>query len=117
MTRTVERKPITAAMQLAVWKRDGFGYCSVCKEQMVSTMLQIDHHLALVDGGAHEIANLRFVCVHCHKTKSAHEHKENARAKRRARKHSQLTPPSRMTHPKLKRKMDGRVVPRATGER
>ena len=47
----------------------------------------IDHWLALIDGGTHEQSNFRPLCGSCHKRKSAREHIENWRAKRRHAKH------------------------------
>lgn len=116
MTRTVDRKPITQAMQLALWKQHGLALCYRCREFRAAGSLHVDHVLALVDGGAHDISNLRFICVHCHMAKSAHEHKENARAKRRAKKHTNPLPPgkikSRGFDKTKSRRFDGRVVPR-----
>lgn len=49
--------------------------------------INFDHHLALIDGGEHSVENIDPLCHEHHKPKSAHEHKENARAKRRKAKH------------------------------
>ena len=47
--------------------------------------MSLDHHLALIDGGSHEAANLRPICPGCHKPKSAKEHKANSKSKRLAK--------------------------------
>lgn len=88
-----KRPAITPAMRLSVLKAHGASVmCSDCGADVLVSDVQIDHHLALVDGGAHEVSNLRPLCPRCHKLKSACEHKENCRAKRRLKKHSQPTP-------------------------
>lgn len=84
MTRTVERKPITQAMQLALWKEYGQVVCAGCGDTVDDWNMNWDHWLAIVDGGAHEVSNLRPICLPCHKEKSASEHKNNAKAKRLA---------------------------------
>lgn len=67
--------------------------CHVCKFKWFMGNLQWDHVLALVDGGTHTVDNLRPICIDCHKRKSAYEHKENCRAKRRAKKHRPKSSP------------------------
>lgn len=124
MTRTVDRKPITQAMQLALWKEHGAAICYVCRAMRAANNLHMDHVQALVDGGKHEIDNLRFVCVDCHRKKSAREHRNNSKAKRLAaareahergeKKASRMK--SRGFDKTRSRKMDGSVVPRATAE-
>ena len=59
----------------------------------------IDHWLALIDGGKHEDANFRPLCLPCHKIKSANEHKRNSKAKRLAQNHSGEAKPRRKEWP------------------
>lgn len=88
-----KRPAITPAMRLAVLKAHGASVmCSDCGADVLVSDVQIDHHLALVDGGAHEVENLRPLCINCHKQKSAREHKNNAKAKRLLKKHSNPLP-------------------------
>ena len=56
----------------------GCGYAIYVKE------MQVDHHLAWIDGGPHELLNWQPLCFSCHAKKSAREHKNNAKAKRKA---------------------------------
>lgn len=144
MTRTVERKPITQAMQLALWKRHGLVKCAECQflcndanagavvitfpdgTGLIVRDFHWDHHLALVDGGTHDVKNIRPLCLHCHRDKSAREHKNNAKAKRLAaareahqrgeKKASRMKSRGFDTH--LSKKFNGQVVPRtpATAE-
>jgi hypothetical protein len=121
MTRTVERKPVTQAMQLALWRHWGIVYCQVCKIECClfappseQKGFHWDHHLAKVDGGPDTVENIRPVCVYCHRKKSAVEHKNNAKAKRIARKATEPKAPSllksRGFDTKYSKRMDGRVV-------
>jgi 5-methylcytosine-specific restriction endonuclease McrA len=48
----------------------------------------IDHWLALIDGGRHVQENFRPLCSSCHARKSAREHRNNSKCKRVAKKHS-----------------------------
>ena len=59
----------------------GCGYAIYVKE------MQIDHHLAWIDGGPHELLNWQPLCFPCHAKKSAREHKSNAKSKRVNAKH------------------------------
>ena len=126
MTKTVKRPAITQAMVLSLLKREALLMCDMCSVGGLFHEMEIDHHLALVDGGAHDVENMRFVCIDCHKPKSAREHKNNAKAKRLAKakaaheagekKASRMR--SRGFDKSMTRKFDGRVVPRnpATAE-
>lgn len=89
----MKRPPISDSMKWNVVKvRQCFIDCDKCKERWPIQMIQFDHHLALIDGGAHDNSNIRPICVACHKPKSAAEHKNNAKAKRLLKKHSKPTP-------------------------
>ena len=86
----MKRPAITPAMRLAVLKAHGATVmCSECGKLVPVTEVQIDHHLALVDGGAHDVANLRPLCPCCHKFKSAREHIANCKAKRIQKMHEE----------------------------
>jgi 5-methylcytosine-specific restriction endonuclease McrA len=82
-------------MRLMVLKRFGaVVLCQLCAQSIYIADVEIDHHQALVDGGAHDWeSNMRPVCKGCHALKSAREHKNNAKAKRLATKHSQPKAP------------------------
>ena len=112
-----KRPAITPAMRLSVLKAHGASVmCSDCGADVLVSDVQIDHHLALVDGGAHEVENLRPLCIPCHAAKSAREHKNNAKTKRIVKKRA--TPSgngsikSRGFDKTLRRKMNGQVEKR-----
>ena len=113
----MKRPAITLAMRLAVLKAHGASVmCSDCGADVLVSEVQIDHHLALVDGGAHEVENLRPLCINCHKHKSAREHKNNAKAKRiqkkRAKPSGNGSIKSRPFDTKWRKRMNGQVEKR-----
>lgn len=64
--------------------------CQVCWFAIYVAEMEIDHHLAWIDGGEHERMNWRPLCFGCHRKKSAKEHSANAKCKRIAKKNSGL---------------------------
>jgi 5-methylcytosine-specific restriction endonuclease McrA len=42
------------------------------------SLWELDHIVALIDGGSHELANLQTLCAPCHRKKSAQESRERA---------------------------------------
>lgn len=91
----MKRPAITAAMRLNVLKKFGaVVLCQICGDAEYVAVVQIDHERSLVDGGEHcADTNLRPVCIPCHARKSAREHKNNAKAKRLVKKHSEPCKP------------------------
>lgn len=118
----MSRRPaITAAMKLDVLRRCGVAVrCSECQLDGDLDDMQFDHHLALIDGGAHEVENLRPLCTDCHAAKSAREHKANCKAKRLARERAGEPKRKRVSRPlksagfrkDVTRSFDGKVRPR-----
>lgn len=68
--------------------------CQACGFALYVSDMVIDHHQAVIDGGAHELDNWRPLCFGCNSAKGAIEHKNNAKAKRLAKKHSGQDEPS-----------------------
>lgn len=93
------RPSFTAAQRLKCFEDHGaIVLCQSdnCDSAMHIKGCDIDHWLALVDGGRHVQENMRPLCQSCHAKKSAHEHRENCRAKRRRAKHEGPREPSRV---------------------
>jgi 5-methylcytosine-specific restriction endonuclease McrA len=109
-----KRPAITPAMRLNVLKKFGaVVLCQICGDAEYVAVVQIDHERSLVDGGEHcADTNLRPVCIPCHARKSAREHKNNAKAKRLATKHSQPNQPGTIKSRGFQgsRKFDGTPV-------
>lgn len=114
----MKRPAITASQRLHVLKKFGaVVLCQICGDAEYVAVIQIDHELALVDGGKHcADTNLRPVCIPCHAGKSGKEHKNNAKTKRLATKHSQPNQPGKIKtrgfDKTLRRKMNGQVEKR-----
>lgn len=78
---------------------------------------ELDHSHELADGGTNDLDNLVWRNWWTHRDKSAARHRARAKAKRIAKKlagdRSRFRWPKRsLTHPHLKRKVDGQVVAR-----
>ena len=56
--------------------------CSQCNQLLAATY-QIDHTVALMNGGADSLVNLTAMCVACHATKTQWEHIERAKVAQR----------------------------------
>lgn len=81
----MKRKSFTAAQRLKCFEDHGaIVLCQApgCDSAMYIKGCDLDHHLALIDGGKHEHENLRPICSSCHRKKSALEHKRNSKSKR-----------------------------------
>jgi 5-methylcytosine-specific restriction endonuclease McrA len=113
-----KRPAITPAMRLNVLKQFGaVVLCQICGDPEYVAVIQIDHELALIDEGAHcTDTNLRPVCIPCHAKKSAREHKNNAKAKRLLKKHSNPKPEGKIKSRPFQgsRKFDGTPVWRSS---
>ena len=107
----MKRPAITAAMRLQVLKLHGaLVCCQVCGVATYIADVDIDHELALIDGGAHDFrANMRPVCRPCHARKSAKEHIAQRKAVRLQRKHSNPKPAGKIKSRPFQgsRKFDG----------
>lgn len=76
---------------------------------------QVDHAIALINGGENRENNLVPLLAVCHKAKTARDVKEKAKVYRIRAKHRgiKLRKKGRsLSHPFLRRKMDGTVVPK-----
>ena len=85
--KPIKRPSFTAAQRLATF--EAFGAMVCCQGDGCDAVVRIkgcdiDHHLAVIDGGTHDLSNWRPLCDPCHAKKSAREHIGNCRAKRLA---------------------------------
>lgn len=78
---------------------------------------ELEHVHALILGGEHRERNMAPALKAAHKAKTAMEMGVKAKIARVRKKHiGALKPKASLTHPNLKRLMDGTVVDRRTGE-
>jgi len=112
-------KPFTKAQRLLVFETYGAVVCCQepgCEAVMHIKGCDIDHHLAMIDGGTHELSNWRPLCDHHHRLKSAREHIANWKAKRNNQKHFNPKPEgkikSRGFDKQWRKRMNGQVEKR-----
>jgi 5-methylcytosine-specific restriction protein A len=87
------------------------GKCAVCT--LTTLAGQYDHVIPLILGGEHREANLQWLCVPCHKAKTALDVKLKAKVARVQKRHLGIKKPSRFPgsrDSRWKKKMDGSVV-------
>lgn len=78
---------------------------------------ELEHVHALILGGQHRESNMAPALAAAHKAKTATEMKVKSKIARVRKKHIGIAKPkSSLSHPNLKRLMDGTVVDRRTGE-
>ena len=94
----MKRPAITASQRLHVLKKFGaVVLCQICGDAEYVAVIQIDHELALIDGGKHcADTNLRPVCIPCHAKKSSREHIAQRKSVRLLKKHSNPKPPGKI---------------------
>lgn len=66
---TYKRKPISKRLRFEIFKRDRFS-CQYCGLQPPQTTLEIDHVIAVANGGDNSEANLLTSCIDCNRGKS-----------------------------------------------
>lgn len=110
---------IPPRVKLRIWERHE-GRCYLTgRKIMPGDPYDFDHITALCNGGRHAESNLAPVLREAHKAKTADDRAMKAKVDRMRKKHLGFASPSRMPGSKnstVKRKLDGRLVDRATGE-
>ena len=96
-------------------KYDGTCYLSGLKIKPCDKW-DIDHINALITGGENRECNLAPALRSFHKKKTATEMKVKEKIARTRKRHIGIKKPSTMGNSRFKRKMDGTVVDRETGE-
>lgn len=112
MTRS--RTEFPKSVRIAAFQRAS-GHCERCTAFLLSGKFQYDHVVADALGGEATLDNCLCVCTACHSLKTTgHDVPVIAKMKRQRAKHIGAKPASRhsLSHPTLRRKLDGTVVPR-----
>lgn len=65
-----KRQGISLRMRFWIFKRDHFR-CTYCGAGPMETVLQIDHRVAIADGGSNDVSNLVTACFECNAGKAA----------------------------------------------
>lgn len=115
------RREFTNKTKLAAWERCG-GKCEKCKSKLFAgNSPEYDHIVPCALGGDNSLDNCQVLgrkC--CHKPKSAIDIKMTRKSDRQRKAHLGIKPPSRFQTSRqgpFKRRLDGTVVRRDTGER
>jgi len=102
------------SVRLRIFEQHG-GRCRLTgKKILAGDKWDLDHIVPLADGGENRESNLAPVLHFAHQQKTTKENKTRAKAKRNAIKHFGMTP--KKPKSRFKRRMDGTVVFRDTGE-
>lgn len=68
----VRTRGVRAGLRARVLTRDG-GVCQIAGPCCVGVATEVDHIIAVCDGGTDEVSNLRAVCSVCHAQKTQEE--------------------------------------------
>lgn len=116
---TTKRGNLSARRKLAIWEREK-GKCMLCSVKLVTGKFIFEHVRALELGGTDTDDNIRLTCKGCATEKTKQDHSTAARAKRKKTSVLGLkqskTPMPFGKGSKFKKKMDGTVVRRDSGE-
>lgn len=91
-------------VKLRVYRKAN-GNCATCTNHVLSG--QYDHVIPLIIGGEHRESNLQFLCVPCHKGKTALDVKLKAKVARVSKRHLGIKKPRTLTR---WRRFDGSIV-------
>lgn len=95
---------IPARVKLRVYHK-AKGLCAACRLHWLSG--QYDHAIPLILGGGNRESNLQFLCVPCHKAKTALDVKLKAKVARVRKRHLGIKKPRTM---RSWRKFNGEIV-------
>ena len=101
-------------VRLRCFERDK-GVCHICKQKIkVGDKWELDHVTALIEGGENREGNLSPAHVKCHRQKTRQEVARKSKVARMKAKH--IGAVKKRPWSQFKKKMDGSVVDRKTGE-
>jgi len=115
-----DRKPLTRKQRIALFLRQD-GRCPGCGQKLETKGSQpvnvIDEHVnPLWRGGSNDLANRELWCVPCTKPKTAAESTQRAKSNKLIGKAAGLKSRRPIYQGNLRRKMNGDIVDRETGE-
>ena len=116
---TTKRGNLSQRRKLAIWERE-HGRCMECGVKLMTGGFIYEHVRALELGGTDTDDNIRLTCKPCATTKTKIDHQTAGKAKRSKAKHlgltSSKTPLPAGKNSKWKKKLNGQVVLRESGE-
>ena len=106
---------IPPRVRLRVWDACG-GRCAICQRKLrAPDKWDLDHTVALINGGGHRESNLQDACSWCHRDKTNADVAEKAKTAAVRKRHLGIRQPSRFATAragKFKQKIGGRIEPR-----
>jgi 5-methylcytosine-specific restriction protein A len=106
----MNRRSLSPMQRLKVFEAAG-GVCHLCEQRIqVGQKWEVEHVRPLALGGADNDSNMRPAHVACHAIKTKADVASNAKAKRAKAKLYGIRPRSSLSHPTLRKKMNGEVV-------
>lgn len=117
-----DRKRLTKSQRVDVLHAAG-GVCHICGEVINAARerFEVEHVIPIGLGGADDVTNWRPAHQSCHRDKTRSDVRKIAKARRVKAKHEGTFRPPRKIVPgskvhRLKKKLDGSVIDRATGD-
>lgn len=115
---TTARGNLSKRTKLQIFEREK-GLCALCRCQVYPGRFIFEHMRALELGGEDDPSNIRLTCSACAKEKTRDDHARAAKAKRVKSRHLGLHQSAKPLpfgrNSRLKKRMDGTIVDRATG--
>lgn len=114
---TTKRKHFSPRQRLKIWEEHK-GICCICGEKIDGTQEKwiIEHIRPLGLSGTNDPSNIGPAHSKCAQNKTSSDSSRIAKAKRQKQKHIGIKKPSQWRYGNLKRRVDGVVVDRKTGE-
>lgn len=116
MSNRRPRKEFAKRVKIQAWDRC-LGQCEECTAKLTPGKFDYDHVVETVLGGKPTLENCRVLCKNCHRAKSSERAPTLAKSRRQEEKHLGMRGKEKKPLSKFKRKMDGTVVYRDTGEK
>lgn len=106
------RREFPRSVKVAAFKRAD-GHCEDCGQKLFPGNIEYDHSQEDFFGGEPTLHNCRVVCRGCHRSKTSARAPVMAKTRRQEAKNAGIHKPrSRLSHPTLRKKMNGEVVAR-----
>ena len=109
------REEFTKKTKREAWERAG-GKCEGCGVKLRGGGVEYDHEIECARGGDNSLENCVALCPPCHRAKTKRNAPVVAKTRRQSDKHKGIRKPSQWGNGNLKRKLDGTVVDRETGQ-
>ena len=108
--------PVPPRVKIRIWERDN-GHCHITGRKIkAGEAWECDHVIALINGGENRETNLAPALKAPHRKKTAQDVKIKSKIARIQKRHLGIYKPSSLSNVRFKKRMNGDVVDRRTGE-